>query len=397
MSINLREVALNISYLPLNIFVDNTSVQTLAHSDPSHQQTVATNASLEDECASPVFGEGGYLPWDNPDNIVSANVEQTSRRVKDFSLVFLFLIGGPGNVINMAVFYKQGLKDRVNLCLFALSLADELYLISAMSHHAEQVSLQFTTKENYGPMITFLSNNYLSGILGSFYVSTILTAIIASERCFCVLRPLKYQNLMRTSTMAAIISVVYVLTVGLYFIVALRYHIGCVRDPISGAAVKANIIGELYKANKELVDIVDGVVFGASVPVVVIVVVITTTIITIVKLRQIVTWRTETSSSISAREVALTKMLVGTSILFIVCVFPFAVTRISWLFLPEVNTGRRNHNFFLTSLWINELLTYVNSSLNIFVYYVMGSRYRATFWELFSRKRKSEKAKENVS
>ncbi|KAL8620907.1 hypothetical protein ACOMHN_025040 [Nucella lapillus] len=89
-----------------------------------------------------------YLPWDNPDNIVSANVEKISRRVKDFALTILFLIGGPGNVINMAVFYKQGLKDRVNLCLFSLALADELYFIAAMCHFAEQVHLQFTTSES---------------------------------------------------------------------------------------------------------------------------------------------------------------------------------------------------------------------------------------------------------
>ena len=77
-----------------------------------------------------VFKDMEFLPWDNPDNIVSAEVEDTARRLKDGLLLpILFLIGGPANVINMAVFYKQGLKDRVNLCLFALSLADELYLI----------------------------------------------------------------------------------------------------------------------------------------------------------------------------------------------------------------------------------------------------------------------------
>ncbi|XP_076464825.1 uncharacterized protein LOC143296678 [Babylonia areolata] len=352
---------------------------------------VTQNTSLPDDgCLTLVLSEMEFVPWNNPDNVLSAEAEEIARRVMDFMLVFLFLIGGPGNVINMAVFFKQGLKDRVNLCLFALSFADEMHLLVAMCLLAEHVHLQFTTKERFGPMITFLTNNHLSGLVGFLYVSPVLTAIIASERCYCVLRPLKYQTVMRTRTMAAIIAAVNIVVVGLYFIVAFRFHIGCVKDPISGATTKTAIIGELYEANKELVDILDGFVFGAGLPGVVMVVLITTTIITIVKLRQIVTWRTETSSSISAREVALTKMLVGTSILFIVCVFPFAVTRISWLFLPEVNTGRRNHNLFLTSLWVNQTLTYINSSLNIVVYYVMGSRYRETFWELFSRKVKPE-------
>ena len=70
------------------------------------------------------------------------------RRLKDvLFLPILFLIGGPANVINMAVFYKQGLKERINVCLFALSLADGLYLANNMLWYGEQLRLQFTTKE----------------------------------------------------------------------------------------------------------------------------------------------------------------------------------------------------------------------------------------------------------
>ena len=70
------------------------------------------------------------------------------RRLKDvLFLPILFLIGGPANVINMAVFYKQGLEERINVCLFALSLADGLYLANNMLWYGEQLRLQFTTKE----------------------------------------------------------------------------------------------------------------------------------------------------------------------------------------------------------------------------------------------------------
>ena len=89
-----------------------------------------------------------FIPWDNPDNIISFQVEDLARRLKDvLFLPILFLIGGPANVINMAVFYKQGLKERINVCLFALSLADGLYLANNMLWYGEQLRLQFTTKE----------------------------------------------------------------------------------------------------------------------------------------------------------------------------------------------------------------------------------------------------------
>ena len=93
--------------------------------------TITRNNSILEGCKTLQFD--GFVPWDNPDNLVSLEVEAFAERLKGaIVLPILFLIGGPANVINMAVFSKQGLKERINLCLFALSLADELYLIYCM-------------------------------------------------------------------------------------------------------------------------------------------------------------------------------------------------------------------------------------------------------------------------
>ena len=95
-----------------------------------------------------IFQFHEFIPWNNPDNILSFEVEDLVHMLKDLVfLPILFLIGGPANVINMAVFYKQGLKERINVCLFALSLADGLYLINNMLMYGEQIYLRFTTKE----------------------------------------------------------------------------------------------------------------------------------------------------------------------------------------------------------------------------------------------------------
>ena len=367
-------------------------------------QNITENASALSGCYVFVFKDMEFLPWDNPDNIVSAAVEDTARRLKDGLLLpILFLIGGPANVINMTVFYKQGLKDRVNLCLFALSLADELYLIQAMFLYGEQLHLQFTTKERFGPMMRFMANNNLLGFYGFTWVSQVLSAIIASERCLCVLSPLRFQTLLKTKTMAVVIAVVYVLVTGLYFLVAARYRIACVFDPASDAIRYTGVAGEFYRNHENIINYLDSFVYGAGIPGAVMIIVTTTTITTAMKIRQAALWRAGTSStssspslSISPREVALTKMLIGSSVLFIVCVSPIALFRFVWLFLPEMNTGRRHHNFFLTSLWILEAVSYVNSTFNIFVYYTMGSRYRETFWALVGRK-KRDKVKETFS
>ena len=309
-------------------------------------QDVTGNLSIPQGCHVVRFEELEFLPWDNPDNIVSAEVEDITRRVKNAALPVLFLIGGPANVINMAVFYKQGLKERVSLCLFALSLADVLYLIQTLFFYGEQLHLQFTTKESFGPMMRFMVNNNLVGFFGFLFVSQILSAIIASERCLCVLSPLRSQTLLQTRTMAAIIVVVYLVVVGFYFVMALRYRIECVFDPASDTTLFTVAPAEFFLKNERLV------------------VVTATTIITSMKIRQAAAWRAGTSSasgrssssssSISSQELALTRMLIGTAVLFIVCISPLAFFRFVWLFLPEMNVGRRYNNFYLTGLWIME-------------------------------------------
>ena len=93
---------------------------------------------------------GNFFPWDNPDSVLSSQTEALVRMVKEtMVLPVLFLIGGPANVINMAVFARQGLKERINVCQFALSLADFLYLVSSVVLYGEQIHLQLTTKERY--------------------------------------------------------------------------------------------------------------------------------------------------------------------------------------------------------------------------------------------------------
>ena len=175
----------------------------------------------------------------------------------------------------------------------------------------------------------FLTNHYLLGFYGFTWVSQILSAIIASERCFCILQPLRSQTVLRTSTMTAIIVAVYVVVVGLYFLVATRYYIVCAYDSVSDSIIMTITGGEFYLRHKGLVDFLDVFVYGAGLPGLVMVVVTTTTIMTAIKLSQAAAWRAGTSSSasVSPREIGLTRMLVYNSVFFIVCVFPIALFR----------------------------------------------------------------------
>ena len=137
--------------LPSLLQWNGTNDETHISQDMTHNRTNSSEPESNTSSTHPgclILQFQSFVPWDNPDNIVSFQVEDLVRRLKDVVfLPILFLIGGPANVINMAVFYKQGLKERINVCLFALSLADELYLVNNMVMYGEQLYLQFTTKE----------------------------------------------------------------------------------------------------------------------------------------------------------------------------------------------------------------------------------------------------------
>ena len=110
-----------------------------------------TFAALSNTSSAPpgclVLHYQDFLPWDNPTNVISAKTEDLVRRWKNaVVLPILFLIGGPANVLNMAVFYKQGLKERINVCLFALSLADFLYLLQIIVSYSESINFYQTER-----------------------------------------------------------------------------------------------------------------------------------------------------------------------------------------------------------------------------------------------------------
>ena len=190
--------------------------------------------------------------------------------------------------------------------------------------------------------MTFMTNHYLLGLYALAGVSEVLSAIIASERCFCILQPLRSQTVLRTSTMSAIIVAVFVVVVGLYFFVLARFNIVCAYEPASDRVMMMMIGSELYFRNQKFMDFLFVYVYGAGLDTVVMVVVIATTATTAAKLRKVAAWRASTSISgdLSAREIALTRMLVFNSVFFIVCVFPVAFFRLV-CFVFETRTNKQ--------------------------------------------------------
>lgn len=308
--------------------------------------------------------------------------------VNGVCLPALFLISTVTNCINMAAFCKQGLGERINLCLFCLALCDLLYILFCFCFYADTLYLFFadpTTLHGYKPARQFWLEHDTFCLFSFGWASAFTSCVIACERCFCVISPFTSKKVLQTKTMAAILLVAYTILVGGFQVVGSKYTIVCAVDSLTNVTTSIVYPSKYYFENKFLLDLIEGVVYGFGVSGLALFLTTAATVITVVQLKKMATQRRHMSSSdvISAREVALTRMLVGTSILYVASCFPALVFHVLSLLFPGVSMGGTYQNTLELVTALALLLSYINSSFNFFIYYNIGSNYRSVVREMF--------------
>ncbi|KAK7485146.1 hypothetical protein BaRGS_00023556 [Batillaria attramentaria] len=259
-----------------------------------------------------------HLSDQHPDDLVSEETFLTLLSIHSGVIVqVLFLISASTNTINMVVFYKHGLHERFNFCVFCLAFSDTMNLTTAFLayvQHPQSIAVKALTPQTatLSPFAKAVVDYNLLGLHGFNWASQLISAIVACERCYCVARPLKSQTVLSTKTMAGIIFTVCTPAVAGCFVVMSRWNYGCIFDTRTGSITRVPTASEFYLQNRQLVDILNGTVYGFALPGFCMTVVTVMTVITVVKLKQMAKWRETTSSarSLSAKEVALTRMLV---------------------------------------------------------------------------------------
>ena len=308
-----------------------------------------------------------------------------------------YFASAPSNILNMVVFAKHGLKERINLCLFFQSLADILYMTANFLLYSDRIYLEISGASRRGPVFHFILNNYLVGFFSFTWASAFMTMVIACERCFCVLSPLRSQTVLKTKTALVVILVSWFFLVGGFFLIGSRWNVACIFDPRTASTTNELYPSNFYLRNKKLIDVLDGYVYRLIYPVASFFGVILSTIVTVIKLRKVLSWREQSSSAaMSMRDVALTRMLIGCSILFIMCNIPSVALGLLIVSVPDFSLSGRYFNTFSFMVSITLLSSFVNSSCNFFIYYTMGSRFRATVRALCCRKGKINTTKQHI-
>ena len=335
-----------------------------------------------------------FIPWNNPHNVISVETFLSFEKVVTCGVsLILFSIGMPTNLLNCLVFYRQGLRDRMNLCLFSLALVDMLYV--TFFYLVGSYCLVGQLRPDLEEWWKYFTRKYFTGLFEGFLTSSgLLTMLIAVERCVCVTLPLKAATLVKTRTIAVIIVGVVVSLQVVCLLYPLKISIGSREDPNTGRITLFLTITEFYSQHKVLYDVMENTFLNIVLPFTAFTVVTIATAITVVQLKRAIAWRHGSSSSSSSdvREVALVKMLVVVSLIYIISSAPNVALGLTKLLVPDFLPSRKYANIFLASHLSSLLLAEVNSSVNFFVYLARSSRFRQELHRLL-RLRQIQRAK----
>ena len=372
-------------------WLQNSTTLTCFHDDVNRSQfsaccdVTAYTTETDDVCndvKSVGKKEGLLSGWDL----------QMAESILDCGFLQLFfLIGAPTNVLNMIVFYRQGLKDRMNFCLFSLAFVDFLYVVSKFAmgsyclvgddHAALREMWKYTVRKH---VVNFM--------FGALYSSGGLTVIIAVERYVCVAFPMKAGTLLKTRTMVTLVLFTVFIMNAFCSIYAFKYKVSVLTDVSTGRSMVVLAASRIYTEHKTIIDVVENIVLSA-ITFINFLIVSAATGITVLKLRHAMKWRQSSGRSVTSaerRQTILVKMLVTVSCIYITCAAPTICLAMTRLLVPDFWPQRRfGRMYYVTHIGTTVILM-LNSSVNFFVYVVQSSRFRLELQGLFCKKKRGD-------
>lgn len=322
-----------------------------------------------------------FLPWNNPANIISYDVYLEMafyfQTVMKPSVVSIGLVT---NIINCLVFRRQGLGDRMNLCLYVLALVDTVYLAHTMMFTvAYWVRIQHPL---LGDELYQKLRGYTMGVNYGFReASACISVVIAVERCVCVVFPLRANKLMSTRTMG-ILLVTIVIGMQLAFLTTpFKKYVFSVTNNVTGEISWTLGLSHAWQKNENLLlyDKVEDTIMLVMFPFLTFILVSCATAITVMRLRAAMSWREKMSSfkgNNLCQQVALTKMLIASSIAFVICKIPMISISLVRIFNPEFSPFGSQSNVYKVAELMAHYFPYAHSAFTFFIYYSQSLKFK---------------------
>lgn len=297
------------------------------------------------------------------------------------SVVSLF--GSTTNVINLIIFYRQGLNNTINMSFFAMAVSDLSGLILQLWYSFCVSRLL----DSSGIPMVFSEVQYITGGVpreAFARITCLITVYVTIERCLCVAFPLHVKRMLTVKRTTIIILSIYLITwisgLPLYSTSFIGWKFYLARN--------TSLIGLVVTSNNHTVQ---GVVFiiHALFGIFTFTAVVIATVILTHTLGQKNTWRKRVQinykdcETISNRDRATIVMVVLVACILIICYTPAVLLCVTTFCEPEFSRTGKYFNLYY-SLWSFALLfENINSSVNMFLYLKMSTKYRQAFRQLF--------------
>lgn len=322
--------------------------------------------------------------------------------VLELTVNFLIaLLGIFTNIIVISVFVKQGFKDSVGISMTAISVWDLIKCLGGFMQRCSGPMSLFDPPASFSwANISIVIFNYLGSF--STYITSVLAAYVAVERCLCVTMPLKVKWLLTPKLALIICTVISVSVFGYFAVIFGIYDVVWVFNRNLNSTVAIYKYNSFSQNNTDLFHYYN--MSGALWPLVSLIVIVISTVIISYKLKQASRFRmthkesafgsdpgsekdnktnAKPSKLLSKRDQQVVKMLLVIIAIFIVNLVPRVAHYLAKYFIPEFYYLRQYHNLITVMAYVVFTFDFLNGSVNLFVFLAMSSSFRATYMEMF--------------
>ncbi|KAH9518611.1 hypothetical protein Btru_005773 [Bulinus truncatus] len=337
---------------------------------------------------------GEFIPLEI---FITNNARRVTEIVIDLIINFVIaLVGVVSNILVIIVYARQGFRDSVGVSMTTISAWDLIKCTGGvMQRMAGPISLWSPVYAATWTNICLVVFNYLVSF--STYVTSVLAAYVAVERCLCVVFPLHIRWLITPRVSWAVCVVISVVVFGWFAVIFGIYDVLWVWDPELNATIATYRFSSFSDANSV-------VLFGfynlsgTLWPMASLLVIVTSAGVISSRLREAsnfrmaqkrstADWSKPTSGSgvkkLSSRDQKVMKMLLVIIAMFVINLSPRVAHYMAKSIVQDYYYLKKYHNLVHVVSYVILFFDFLNGSVNLIIFMVMSSSFRATFVQLF--------------
>ncbi|KAK6979442.1 Endothelin-converting enzyme 2 [Biomphalaria glabrata] len=297
---------------------------------------------------------------------------------------FFCILGLFSNLINIIVFYKQGLKSTVNISFMALSITDLINVILLQWVSISSYSLLLNSPD----IVIFPKevSYYTSGMPHACVarITAWITVYITAERCLCIASPFMVKRCITVKRTTLAMIFIYVANI----LQLIPEYLLFTLDFKNFTQMNVWKLGLVIRSDYIHLEGLTVLIYSISM-IISFLAVIGLTLNLIIQLKRMTKWRqnSKIKNEQAKRFTSKEKMVVRTVVvvaLFLILTFTpsFIMCGVVYI-VPGMSLNGPLSNIYISSISFTFLFDSINASASAVLYYIINKNYRETFTKVF--------------